>query len=499
MHSISPKPPKPLNRREFLAGLAATATLTACGGGGDDRPFGMGRLSSPTSSASPNDAPRLPSNPFTLGIASGDPLSDSVVLWTRLAPQPLAPGGAGGMPIRRVPVGWEIARDPELRQVVARGVVEADPAFAHAVHVDLANLAPDRWYWYRFRTGEHTSAIGRTRTTPVPGSPQDRLRFAVASCQAYTNGFYTPYPHLVNEDIDLILFLGDYIYEGGQDGIVRDHDGPEVRTLDAYRNRYALYKTDPNLQAAHAAFPWVNTWDDHEVENNYADVFDSNDTSVPEFLDRRAAAYLAYYEHLPVRLGPPSGAHWDIYRSFTWGDLASFFVLDTRQYRSKQSCNESITLLCPDRFDEDRTILGDAQEGWLLDGLGRSRTRWNVLAQQGRLRRARLRGLRLQRRSVGRILRRAPAHPRLRRCPARPEPGRADRRHPLVVGLRPDARSGRPVVPEGRHRARRHVDQHHRRAGRDRPDRRADPGGLGPAHPVREPARARLHALRGHP
>jgi len=320
-------------------------------------------------------------SPFSLGVASGDPTSDGVVLWTRLAPDPL---NGGGMPPEPVEVRWEVADDEAMRQIVRRGRVTATSAWAHAVHVEVDGLKANRPYWYRFHAGEATSPIGRTRTLPKAVDDVDRLRFAFASCQHYETGLFTAYRHMAAEDLDLVFHLGDYIYEGpGRDGQVRKHQGLEIMALQDYRNRYAQYKLDPDLQAAHAAFPFIVTPDDHEVENNYAgDVSEQNDPR-DAFLARRAAAYQAYYEHMPLRRqSVPMGPAIQLYRQFTYGKLASFFVLDTRQYRTDQPCADGLKAPCPGVADPRATMLGATQERWLFDAVARSKGQWNVLPQQ---------------------------------------------------------------------------------------------------------------------
>jgi len=321
------------------------------------------------------------SSPFSLGVASGDPMHDGVVLWTRLAPDPL---NGGGMPPEPVEVRWEVADDEKMRQIVKRGRVTATAAWAHAVHVEVDGLKADRPYWYRFHAGEATSPIGRTRTLPKPGDEADRLRFAFASCQHYETGVFTAYRHLAAEDLDVVFHLGDYIYEGpGRDGQVRKHQGLEIMTLPDYRTRYAQYKLDPDLQQAHAAFPWIVTPDDHEVENNYAGDVSEQDDPREAFLARRAAAYQAYYEHMPLRRrSVPMGPAIQLYRRFTYGKLASFFVLDTRQFRSNQPCGDGLKAPCPGVSDPQATMLGAAQERWLFESLAKSKGQWNVLPQQ---------------------------------------------------------------------------------------------------------------------
>ncbi|MEA5514734.1 alkaline phosphatase [Nodularia sp. UHCC 0506] len=324
---------------------------------------------------------RFSSYPFSLGVASGDPLPDAVVIWTRLAPNPL---NGGGMPLRNVPVRWKVALDEKMRRVVRRGATLATPELGHSVHVDVRGLDPDRWYWYQFQVGREFSPIGRTRTAPAFYSSIQELNFAFVSCQDWQNGFYTAFRHLAEENLDLVVHLGDYIYEYGPEaGAPRQHNGPEIVTLEDYRNRHALYKTDPYLQAAHAACPWLVTWDDHEVDNNYANLIPEDNQSLEAFTQRRVNAYQAYYEHMPLRRSSlPNGADMLLYRRFTFGNLAEFNVLDTRQYRTDQPCDDGLKPRCADALDSNATMNGSEQEQWLLTGLDQSRSRWNIIAQQ---------------------------------------------------------------------------------------------------------------------
>jgi len=331
--------------------------------------------------------PKLSAYPFTLGVASGDPLPHSIVLWTRLAPNPL---NGGGMPSLNVPVHWQVASDEQMRQVVARGTALATPELAHSVHVVANGLEPGRWYWYQFKAAGEISPVGRTRTAGELGTRVERLAFAFSSCQDYQQGYYTAYRRMAEEDLDVVFHLGDYIYEyGPRPKAIRQHNSSEVITLEDYRNRYAQYKSDPDLQAAHAAFPFVCTWDDHEVDNDYADQKSEGFDNPAVFLQRRAAAYQAYYEHLPLHpSSQPRGPEMGLYRRFTFGDLAEFSVLDTRQYRNDQACatkdrgGGQLVTNCQERLNPNRTLLGDRQERWLFNGLGRSQARWNVIAQQ---------------------------------------------------------------------------------------------------------------------
>lgn len=330
-------------------------------------------------------APAVPKNEsplFTLGVASGDPMPESVVIWTRLARDPL---NGGGMPQTPVMVNWSVATDESMRKVVRQGTATARPESAHSVHVEVQGLQPHRWYWYRFHVGGDESPVGRTRTAPAQGQALDSFRFAFASCQKYEDGYYTAHQHLAGEDLDLVLHLGDYIYEGkAKDGRVRKHNSAECKTLAAYRNRYAQYKLDPNLQAAHAAHPWAVVPDDHEVDNDYA-----NDKEVKlrvspkEFLQRRAAAYQAYYEHLPFRrLSIPKGPDMQLYRTLSFGDLAAVHLLDTRQFRTDQPCGRKWVERCDEALNPRATMLGKIQEAWLDRQFASSQHKWTVLAQQ---------------------------------------------------------------------------------------------------------------------
>jgi alkaline phosphatase D len=349
----------------------------------DRRAFLLGGIAVVAAGAMPRARERVSwaTDPFTLGVASGDPASDGVVLWTRLAPDPLQGGGMSPEPVQ---VTWEVGDDAGMRKIVRQGRSVAVAAMAHSVHVEVEGLDPDRWYWYRFRTGDATSPIGRTKTLPRGGADVNRLRFAFASCQHYEAGYFTAYRHMCTEDLDVVFHLGDYIYEGpGRDTAVRKHHGPELTTLQHYRERYAQYRLDPDLQAAHATFPWIVTTDDHEVDNNYAADISENSDPRDAFLARRAAAYQAYYEHMPLRRrSVPAGPNIQLYRHFAYGELASFFVLDTRQYRTDQPCGDTTKPPCPGTTDPAATLLGAAQERWLLDSLDKSKRRWNVMPQQ---------------------------------------------------------------------------------------------------------------------
>ncbi|HTY17239.1 MAG TPA: alkaline phosphatase D family protein [Myxococcota bacterium] len=326
--------------------------------------------------------------PFALGVASGYPTPDGFTLWTRLAPAPFEEDG--GMDAAAVPVRWQVSEDERFGRVVAEGTEVTHAGLSHSLHVDVSGLRPARWYWYRFMAGDEISPVGRTRTAPAPDSTPRSLALAFASCQDYEHGYYAAYRHMRDEDLDLVAFLGDYIYEStwGSTLVRRHAPAGESRSLAEYRVRHAQYKTDPDLQAIHAATPWICTWDDHEVSNDYAD--DQSERLEPAFLARRAAAYQAYFEHmpLPVRMAPV-GPSARIYTTVDFGTLARFYLLDDRQYRSHQACQRPgrggssvVGLDCKELEDPARTLLGADQEAWLAARFAESRARWNVIAQQ---------------------------------------------------------------------------------------------------------------------
>ncbi|WP_139978318.1 alkaline phosphatase D family protein [Nocardioides litoris] len=324
-------------------------------------------------------------NPFTLGIASGDPTADGVVLWTRLVPEPLSPDG--GMPARPTAVQWQVAADPRFRRVVRSGSARALPQLAHSVHVEVDGLAPDREWFYRFRWGGHLSETGRTRTAPRPGDQVGRLDLAFASCQNWGDGFYPSYRHLADDDLDLMVFLGDYVYEGGLGATGRERAvavpdvyRPAPEDTAGWRLRYTLYKSDPDLQRLHARVPWLVTWDDHEVVNDYAGT-QSQYAGYEDIGRLRAAAYQAWYEHQPVRLSSrPTVDGARIYRRLRWGRLAQVDLVDGRQYRSVPPCGWGEADACDAASDPEVTMLGFEQERWLYDGLATSRAQWDVLA-----------------------------------------------------------------------------------------------------------------------
>jgi alkaline phosphatase D len=356
-----------LSRRLFLAYAASLSSIP---------------LLSRYASAAPPHV--FTSDPFSFGVASGDPDHESVILWTRLAPKPLEPGG--GMPKAPVEVHWEIAEDNSFKKIVQSGKVNATPELGHSVHIEPRDLKPDHWYSYRFKSGDATSPVGRTRTLPAPDASPDKLRFAVTSCQNFEAGLFTAYQQMAADQPDFVFHLGDYIYEyaSGRNGKVRTHQGPEIESLDQYRIRYAQYKGDKDLQAIHAACPWFVTWDDHEFDNNCAnDISEQEGIDTAKFLIRRANAYQAYYEMMPLRTSSlPVGPNMTLYRKGSFGTLAEFFILDTRQYRSDQPNGDRHSPLNTAATNPRQTLLGKAQRKWLFDSLSGSKGTWNILAQQ---------------------------------------------------------------------------------------------------------------------
>ncbi|MEM7315216.1 MAG: alkaline phosphatase D family protein, partial [Planctomycetota bacterium] len=314
-----------LSRRLMMAYSASLATIPL-----------MGR----TASAQTN--PSFSAYPFTLGVASGDPDPRSVVIWTKLAPKPYEP--YGGMPPEAVEVKWQVADDEAMTNVVQSGTAIATPQLGHSVHVEVKDLKPDRWYWYRFLVGDAGSQVGRTRTMPRPNSMPERLRFAVTSCQSFEAGLFTAYEQMKADEPDLVFHLGDYIYEyeSGRLGNVRTHIGPEIKSVNDYRVRYAQYRADPLLHGMHASCPWFVTWDDHEFDNNFANnISEEAHVRVADFMKRRANAAQVYYEMMPFRRSSlPKGPNIQLFRKAAFGRLAEFMVLDTRQYRTDQPNND---------------------------------------------------------------------------------------------------------------------------------------------------------------
>ena len=344
---------------------------------------------------------RLQHNPFQLGVASGSPKSDSVVLWTRLFSTEFESDAS--LASIDFPVRWEIALDTTFSKVIDQGVAVASSSLGHSVHVEPAGLPAGQWFYYRFRIDHHVSRTGRTRTLPAPSATPDLLRVAYCSCQNYEHGYFSAYQQMLRDSPDLVLFLGDYIYEyegGRTKHPVRRIAQGWVTTLEDYRKRYAIYRQDPDLQAMHAACPWVVTWDDHEVQNDYAGTqAGSQGPELPDFAARRAAAYQAYYEFMPIRRsvltrgidGLLQGAELRLYQRLDFGRLASLTILDSRQYRSPQACTPKARTgaawidgaSCTALDEPERTLLGKTQQDWLTDQLASGQeTQWNIIGQQ---------------------------------------------------------------------------------------------------------------------
>ena len=332
---------------------------------------------------------------FPLGVASGEPRPESVVLWTRLAPRPLQPDG--GMPARAMPVPWEVALDARFDQVVRRGVAVARPEAAHSVHVVADGLQPGRSHFYRFSAGGQRSAVGRTRTAPAPDAKVRSLRMALASCQHYEHGFFNAHREIADADVDLVVFVGDYVYTTEAPRHARQRKHPHVfakdlgeRSLADYRIHHASYKLDADLRAAHAAHPWLMVWDDHEVLPDYAGDQDPYMADAQAFLAVRAAAYKAYFEHVPVSpQRVPTDASMPMQGRFQWGTLVDLWLLDTRQYRDAIACTGpvhapmggKVLWRCPEVEAAGRTVLGTPQEMWLADGLAGSAAAWKFVVQ----------------------------------------------------------------------------------------------------------------------
>ncbi|WP_396594182.1 alkaline phosphatase D family protein [Brevundimonas sp. R86498] len=360
-----------LSRRLLLSGLGAGTLATAAG-----RPA----LAQPV----------FEDNPFQLGVAAGDPLPDGFVIWTRLAPRPLEPDH--GMPSQPMAVNWEVATNAGFGTVVRSGEAIARPELGHAVHVEVGGLEPGRPYFYRFTAGRERSGVGRAKTTPIVGSALDRTRFGIVGCQAYESGYYTAHRKIAAEDLDFIFCYGDYIYEGRGNRIygttspqenLRVHLGGEVYTVTDYRQRYAQYTMDSDLQASRQSAAWFTVWDDHEIDNNWVSDLDQDGTDPAIFALRKAAAMQAFYEHMPLRRSSfPRGSAMQLYRRAQYGNLLDLNLLDTRQYRTDQPCEDRFNAGCDGLNDRAAQVLGEAQEAWLLNNLNRSEATWKALAQQ---------------------------------------------------------------------------------------------------------------------
>lgn len=389
-----------MDRRQLLLSTLVAGVTVACAGNDDTKsniartgttnPGGGGDFKVEFATPAPAD---LATEAFSLGVASGDPLEDRIMLWTRVFPADTASTD-------NIEVAFDMATDEEFENLVASGIAEATAQLAHSVHVDVTGLDPDTWYYYRFRAGDQNSAVGRTRTFPAADAEVDRFKFVFASCQDFQWGYYGAWKNAAAEkDLDAVVFLGDYIYEMSLGDLSPDKSGervwatPEAMTLEHYRTRYGQVKGDASLRAMHEKAPWIITFDDHEVSDNYAGDVGGSDMEEPNSRDRRLAAYQAWFEHMPIRLpDAPAGASADdfddlpINRAFRFGTLANMFVIETRQHADVPACRTTTGYmadqgpLCSATDDPDRSNLGEAQEDWLYEQIDKADAQWNILA-----------------------------------------------------------------------------------------------------------------------
>jgi len=321
---------------------------------------------------------RVDKDPFALGVASGDPSTDGFVIWTRLL----------NVDAAAAPVSFEIAADENFRRVAQHGTIATLASGGHSAHVEVRGLRPGADYWYRFRCADAQSPVGHARTIAL--RPQ-RLKAALTSCQHWEQGFFSAYADAIEQGVEVFLQVGDYIYEEsfGAGPDVRKFGSLAPTTLEEFRERHALYRSDPHLRRAHAFAPFIVTWDDHEVRNDYAGAHGAFGVDPAMFRSIRAAAYQAYFEHMPLR--PSSvqpGGEVRLFRRITYPSLATFHVLDTRQYRDPQPCSNPDQLKgrkiidCAEADAEPRTLLGSAQEQWLARSLADESSIWTLLTQQ---------------------------------------------------------------------------------------------------------------------
>lgn len=389
-----------MDRRQLLISTLVAGVTVACAGNDDSAPGTTAKDSSEGSStvtgggvqpATPAPV-ELAEEGFRVGVASGDPLDDRVMLWTRVFPADKSTDP--------VEVAFDVATDEDFEDLVASGIAKAPAELDHSVHVDVTGLSPDTWYYYRFRAGDQNSVVGRTRTFPTADADVDRFDFVFASCQDFQWGHYGAWKDAATQaDLDAVVFLGDYIYEMNFGDMSPDRSGervwdtPEAMTLEHYRTRYTQVRGDAALRAMHEKVPWIITFDDHEVSDNYAGDVGGSDMEEPKSRDRRLAAYQAWYENMPIRLpDPPEGAGPDdfdelpIHRAFRFGKLANLFVIETRQHADVAACRTTTGYLadqgplCDATDDPDRTNLGEAQESWLFEQLDSADAQWNILA-----------------------------------------------------------------------------------------------------------------------
>ncbi len=327
---------------------------------------------------------------FLHGVASGDPLQDKVILWTRLTPLDLN---------ARLRVTWEIANDDQFKQNLKTGTVQTTKTDDFTVKVDATGLQAGMTYYYRFRFGTKVSPVGQTKTLPVT---TNKVSFAVCSCSNYPAGYFYVYREMAKQNVDVVIHLGDYIYEYGADGYATEdaaklgrtlpsNNNKEIIKLDDYRKRYALYRQDKDLQAVHQRHPFIVIWDDHELANDtWRDGAENHQDNEGSFSDRKLAALQAYFEWMPIR--PVSNTdHLNIYRQFNFGSLVQLTMLDTRIIaRDKQLEYKDYMIASgldaqkfqADLTDPKRTLMGYTQRDWLVDKLKQSTATWNVIGQQ---------------------------------------------------------------------------------------------------------------------
>ena len=367
-------------RRTLVQALGVRGALSLAGCGGDSSSSAAPLVNTPTPSLPDEpDAPdALPGVSFLHGVASGDPLSDRVILWTRVTPD----RDSG----EDVSVTVTVASDLAMQQTVASYTATASASSDYCVKQDATGLQPDRWYYYQFSVGDQVSPVGRTRTFPASKTFIDRARFAVVSCANYPYGFFSVYRAVANHaDLDFVLHLGDYLYEYGAgeygDFPERDPQPPhEMITLADYRQRHAQYKTDEDLQAVHQQFPMIAVWDDHEsTDNSYRDGAGNHDPLTEgDWAARKQISQQAYFEWLPIRPREP-GNHSVIYRNFSFGDLIDLTMLDTRL----EGRDEQLSIPAdPGRNDEDRHLISEQQMDFLLNSLSESNSQWRFIGQQ---------------------------------------------------------------------------------------------------------------------
>jgi alkaline phosphatase D len=356
--------------------------------------FGFGALSLPVAFTGCNDGSDDESSEaqvdFLHGVASGDPLQDRVILWTRVTPTDFGV---------RLKVTWEIATDDQFKQNLKTGTVQTTKTDDFTVKVDATGLQAGTTYYYRFRFGDIVSPVGQTKTLPVT---TNKVSFAVCSCSNYPAGYFYVYRGMVKQNVDVVIHLGDYIYEYAADGYATEDaaklgrtlpsdNNKEIIKLDDYRKRYALYRQDKDLQAAHQRHPFIVIWDDHELANDtWREGAENHQSSEGPFLERKLAALQAYFEWMPIR--PVSSAdHLNIYRQFNFGSLVELTMLDTRiiardkqlEYKDYMTASGlDAQKIQTDLTDPKRTLMGHTQRDWLVDKLKQSTATWNMIGQQ---------------------------------------------------------------------------------------------------------------------